>query len=96
MAAMTRLNFNIGPYGNFTFLSFFLKPQNRFEPSHVEFPIYTKNTNLVEDHPMNIDGKFSGFRERRVKCEKLTDGWTLTHDKSSHGLWPGELKNQRF
>jgi hypothetical protein len=42
--------------------------------SHVEFPIYTKNTNLVEDHPMNIDGKFSGFRERRVKCEKLTDG----------------------
>ena len=26
--------------------------------SHVEFPIYTKNTNLVEDHPMNIYGKF--------------------------------------
>jgi hypothetical protein len=24
--------------------------------SHVEFPIYTKN--LVEDHPMNIYGKF--------------------------------------
>jgi hypothetical protein len=25
--------------------------------------------------------------------EKLTDGRrTLTHDKSSHGLWPGELK----
>jgi hypothetical protein len=20
---------------------------------------------------------------------------TLTHDKSSHGLWPGELKNKR-
>ena len=33
------------------------------------------------------------FQRRRVKCEKLTDGRrTLTHDKSSHGLWPGELK----
>ena len=44
------------------------------------------------------------FQRRRFKCEKLTDGrtdgrmdgWTdgrrtLTHDKSSHGLWPGEL-----
>ena len=26
--------------------------------SHVEFPIYTKNTNLAEDHPMNMSGKF--------------------------------------
>ena len=38
------------------------------------------------------------FQRRRVKCEKLygrTDGRrTLTHDKSSHGLWPGELKKQ--
>ena len=64
--------------------------------SHVEFPIYTKNTNLVEDHPMNIYGKFgwnlfSSFREERVKYEKLTDGRTTTHDKSSHRLWPGEL-----
>jgi hypothetical protein len=33
------------------------------------------------------------FQRRRVKCEKLTDGWTLTQDKSSHGLWPGELKS---
>jgi hypothetical protein len=37
------------------------------------------------------------FQRRRFKCEKLTDrrtdGWqTLTHDKSSRGLWPGELK----
>ena len=36
--------------------------------SHVEFQVSTKNTNLVEDHPMNIYGKFgwnlfSGFRE---------------------------------
>ena len=35
------------------------------------------------------------FQRRRFKCEKLTDGRrTLTHDKSSQGLWPGELKNQ--
>ena len=32
------------------------------------------------------------FQRRRFKCEKLMDGWTLTHDKSSQGLWPGELK----
>jgi hypothetical protein len=25
---------------------------------HVGFQISTKNTNLVEDHPMNISGKF--------------------------------------
>jgi hypothetical protein len=36
--------------------------------SHVGFQISTKNKNLVEDHPMNISGKFgsiliSGFRE---------------------------------
>jgi hypothetical protein len=31
--------------------------------------------------------------QRRFKCEKPTDGRMLTHDKSSHGLWPGELKN---
>jgi hypothetical protein len=29
------------------------------------------------------------FQRRRFKCEKLTDGRrTLTHDRSSHGLWP--------
>jgi hypothetical protein len=36
------------------------------------------------------------FQRRRFKCEKLTDGQRmLTHDKSSHGLWPGELKRIR-
>jgi hypothetical protein len=29
-------NLFIGPYGNFTFSSFFLKPQNRFEPNLAE------------------------------------------------------------
>ena len=33
------------------------------------------------------------FQRRRFKCEKLMDGRrTLSHDKSSHGLWTGELK----
>ena len=32
------------------------------------------------------------FQRRRFKCEKLKDGRRmLNHDKSSHGLWPGEL-----
>ena len=42
--------------------------------SHVEFPIYTKNTNLVEDHPMNTYGKFGwnlfcGFREEELNVK---------------------------
>jgi hypothetical protein len=40
---------------------------------HVEFPI-SKNTNMVEDHPMNIDGKFgwnllSGYREEELNVK---------------------------
>jgi hypothetical protein len=34
------------------------------------------------------------FQRRRVKCEKLMDGQMLIHDKSSHGQWPGELKQE--
>jgi hypothetical protein len=42
--------------------------------SHVEFPIYTKKTNLVEDHPMNLYGKFGwnlfrGFREEELNVK---------------------------
>ena len=64
--------------------------------SHVGFQISTKNTNLVEDHSVNISGKFgwflfSGFREEDLNV----NGRTTTHDKSSHGLWPGELKMKR-
>ena len=49
------------------------------------------------DHPCQVwFNLVQRFQRRRFKCEKLTDGptdgWTLTHDKSSHGLWPGELK----
>jgi hypothetical protein len=36
------------------------------------------------------------FQRRRFKCEKLTDGRTTTHDKSSHDPWPGGLDFQRY
>ena len=39
--------FNIGPYGNFTFSSFFLKPQNRFEPNLTEMFIGWSYTRFV-------------------------------------------------
>jgi hypothetical protein len=49
--------------------------------SHVGIQISTKNTNLVEDHPVNISGKFgwnlfSGFREEdlNVKSWRTDDG----------------------
>jgi hypothetical protein len=42
--------------------------------SHIGFQISTKNTNLVEDHPVNISGKFgrflfSGFREEDLNVK---------------------------
>ena len=42
--------------------------------SHVGFQISTKYTNLVEDHPMNISGKFGsillrGFREEDLNVK---------------------------
>jgi hypothetical protein len=44
MATIIGHSFNIGPYGS--------------HGGHVGFPISTKNTNLVYDHPMNISAKF--------------------------------------
>ena len=38
---------DIGPYGNFIFSSFFLKPQNRFEPNLTEMFIGWSYTRLV-------------------------------------------------
>jgi hypothetical protein len=35
------------------------------------------------------------FQSRKFKCEKLADGRTLTHDKSSPGHRPGELKTKQ-
>jgi hypothetical protein len=49
------------------------------------------------DHPCQVwFNLVQRFQRRRFKCEKLTDGRTLTHDKSSHGLWSGELKNSNY
>jgi hypothetical protein len=46
--------------------------------SHVGFPISTKNTNLVYDHPMNISAKFGSnltcesFADRKFKMATMT------------------------
>jgi hypothetical protein len=38
--------------------------------SHVGFQISTKNTNLVEDHPVNISGE--SFADRKFKMAAMT------------------------
>jgi hypothetical protein len=38
--------------------AFFLAEHIMDPGSHVGFQISTKNTNLAENHPMNISGKF--------------------------------------
>jgi hypothetical protein len=43
----------MGLYVNIVLTIFFFMDPG----SHVEFQISTKNTNLVEDHPMNMCGK---------------------------------------
>ena len=53
-----------------------------------------------KDHSSKVWSKLAQwFLRRRLKCEKFTtdndddDGRRTKHDgKSSHGLWPGELK----
>jgi hypothetical protein len=45
--------------------------------SHVGFPISAKNTNLVEDHPVNNSGKFGsnlfcGFRKKDENVKNLS------------------------
>ena len=71
--------------------------------SHVGFQTSTKNTNLVESHPMNISGKFgsilfSGFREEdlNVKSQR-TDGGRLAMTKThmAYGQVTEKLKDLR-
>jgi hypothetical protein len=64
----------------------------------VGFQISTKNKNLVEDHPMNISGKFgsilnSGFRED-LNVKAYNARQTSSDGKCSHDLWPDEVKSQ--
>ena len=53
------------------------------------------------DHPCQVwFNLVQGFQRRRFKCESLrrtTDGRrrTPSDGKSSHGLWPGELKKEQ-
>ena len=83
----------LGGFWQEDFLNFSQSEHVSGPGSHVEFPIYTKNTNLLKNLWQVWLKSVQRFQRRRVKCEKLTDGWTTTHDKSSHGLWPGELKS---
>ena len=68
--------------------------------SHLEWRAGLLDTILKGIHTGTIPGRFglicvSGLR-RRFKCESLrcrTVGRTPSDGKSSHGLWPGELKH---
>jgi hypothetical protein len=63
--------------------------------SHIGFQISTKSgRGPPNEHFWQVWLKsVQRFQRRRFKCEKLTDvRRTLTHEKSSFGLWPGELK----
>jgi len=69
--------------------------------SHVGFQISAKNKfgrGPSNEHLWQVWLKsVQRFQRKRVKCEKLTDGrWTLTHDKSSPGYRPGELKIDQY
>jgi hypothetical protein len=47
--------------------------------------------NPPKDHPCQVwFNLVQGFQRRRFKCESLRR--TPSDGKSSHGLWPGELK----
>ena len=52
--------------------------------------------NPHRDHPCQVRFNLvQRFQRRRYKCENLrctTDGRMPSDGKSSHGLWPGELK----
>ena len=46
------------------------------------------------DHPCQVRfNLIQRFQRRRFKCERLRR--TPSDGKSSHGLWPGELKNDQ-
>jgi hypothetical protein len=75
--AVWDLNSNLDVFSMQTFLRglIYVRWEHIMDPgSHVGFQISTKNTNLVEDHPVNISGKFgwnlfSGFREEDLNVK---------------------------
>jgi hypothetical protein len=82
---------NIGPYGNFTFSSFFLKPQNRFESNLAEMFIgwsYTRFLFLVlienPTCPCHVCFKLADWFQKRRLLNIFSIG-SYVKIKSSHG-----------
>ena len=66
--------------------------------SHLEWWAGLSDTILKGTHPRSIPDRFGliwfrGFRGEDLNV-KVYDGRTPGDDKSSHGLWPGELKKE--
>jgi hypothetical protein len=67
--------------------------------SNIKNLTWGKNDQHIKIYlPCNFEvNLITHLQRRRFKCEKLTDGRRmLTHDKSSHGLWPGQLKKKHI
>jgi hypothetical protein len=73
--------------------------------SHLEWRVELSDTILKGTHPGTIPARLGfnlvqRFQRRRFKCESLRctmDGRRTPSDgKSSHGLWPGELKTKKM
>ena len=68
--------------------------------SHLEWRAGLSDTILKGTHPRTIPARFGliwfrGFRGEDLNV-KVYDVWRMPSDgKSSHGLWPGELKKQK-
>jgi hypothetical protein len=62
---------------------------------------WLSDTILKGIHPKTIPARFgliwfSGFRGEDLNVKVYDVRWTPSDGKSSHGLWPGELKTNRY
>jgi hypothetical protein len=62
---------------------------------------WLSDTILKGIHPKIIPARFgliwfSGFRGEDLNVKVYDVRWTPSDGKSSHGLWPGELKTNRY
>ena len=93
---------------NLSSFRFIIKQQWTFEEisifsnsSHLEWRVGLSETFLKGTHPWTIPARFGLIWFRGFKGEdlnvKVYDGWrrTSSDGKSSHGLWPGELKKRK-
>ena len=108
---MLNYSFPCGCSKNLSSFRFIIKQQWTIEEisifsnsSHLEWRAGLSDSILKGTHPRTIPARFGliwfrGFKRRRFKCESLrrTDGRrpTPSDDKSSLGLWPGELKTTK-